>query len=68
MTKVKCVKGYFDTKLNRHVNVNEEFEVTDDRAKQLIKARVAEATPTTPTTPTTPKEVATPKTRKKKEA
>jgi hypothetical protein len=62
MTKVKCVKGYFDTKLNRHVSVNEEFEVTDDRAKQLVKARVAEATPTTP------KEVATPKTRKKKEA
>ena len=48
MTKVKCVKGYFDTKLNRHVNVNEEFEVTDDRAKQLTKAKVAEVTTTTP--------------------
>lgn len=63
MSKVKCVKCYFDTKLNRHVNVNEEFEVTDDRAKQLIKAKVADLV----TTPTTEK-VATPKTRKKKEA
>lgn len=62
MTKVKCIKNYYDTKLNRHVNVNEEFEVTDDRAKQLTKAKVAEVTTTTP------KEVVTPKTRKKKEA
>ena len=62
MINVKCVKGYYDTKLNRHVSVNEEFEVTDDRAKQLTKAKVAEVTTTTP------KEVATPKTRKKKEA
>lgn len=51
MVNVKCVKGYFDTKLNRHVSVNEEFEVAEDRAKQLVKAKVAEvATPTTPTT------------------
>lgn len=50
MSKVKCVKCYFDTKLNRQVNVNEEFEVTDDRAKQLTKAKVAELTTTTTTT------------------
>jgi len=41
MIGVKCVKGYFDTKLNRHVSVNEELEVTEDRAKQLVKAKVA---------------------------
>lgn len=41
MIGVKCVKGYFDTKLNRHVAVDEEFEVTEDRAKQLVKAKVA---------------------------
>ena len=59
MTKVKCVLGYFDTKLNRHVDIDEEIEVDADRAKQLIKAKVAEVT-----TPT--ENVA--KTRKKKEA
>ena len=41
MTKVKCILGYFDTKLNRHVAVGEEFEVTEDRAAQLVRARVA---------------------------
>ena len=66
MFKVKCVLGYFDTKLNRHVDIGEEFEVTEDRANQLVKAKVCEVTTTTP------KEVAEPqkttKTRKKKEA
>ncbi len=63
MTKVKCVLGYFDTKLNRSVAIGEEFDVADDRANQLVKAKVAEITTTTP------KEVAkTTKTRKKKEA
>ena len=61
MTKVKCVLGYFDTKLNRHVDIDEEIEVDDDRAKQLIKAKVCEVT-----TPTTEKVAK--KTRKKKEA
>lgn len=61
MTTVKCILGYFDTKLNRHVDIGEELEVTDDRAKQLIKAKVCEVTTTNP------KEVAK-KTRKKKEA
>ena len=61
MVKVKCILNYYDTKLNRTVSIGEELEVTDDRAKQLTKAKVAEIT-------TTPKEVATPKTRKKKEA
>lgn len=41
MTKVKCILGYYDTKLGRHVDVDEEFEVTEDRAKQLVKAKVA---------------------------
>ena len=63
MAKVKCILGYFDTKLNRHVDVGEEFTVAEDRAAQLVKAKVASVV----TTPTTEK-VATPKTRKKKEA
>ena len=63
MTKVKCVLGYFDTKLNKSVAIGEEFDVADDRANQLVKAKVAEITTTTP------KEVAkATKTRKKKEA
>ena len=63
MTNVKCVLGYFDTKLNRSVAIGEELEVTEDRAKQLVMAKVAEITTTTP------KEVAkAAKTRKKKEA
>lgn len=60
MTKVKCILGYFDTKLNRYVAIDEEIEVTDERANQLIKAKVAEVTTTTT------EKVA--KTRKKKEA
>ena len=62
MIRVKCIKGYFDTKLNRHVDVNEEFDVDENRAKQLVKANVAEVT-----TPTTEK-VVKKTTRKKKEA
>ena len=61
MVKVKCILNYYDTKLNKSVPIGEELEVTDDRAKQLVKAKVAEIT-------TTPKEAATPKARKKKEA
>lgn len=41
MAKVKCILGYYDTKLERHVDVNEEFETAEDRAEQLVKARVA---------------------------
>ena len=62
MTKVKCILGYYDTKLNKSVAIGEELDVTDDRAKQLVKAKVAELV----TTPTTEK-VATKKTRDKKE-
>ena len=42
MTKVKCIVGYYDTKLNRSVIIDEEIEVNDERAAQLIKANVAE--------------------------
>ena len=63
MTRVKCILGYFDTKLNKSVAIGEEIDVTDDRANQLIKAKVSELV----TTPTTEK-VATKKTRAKKEA
>ena len=62
MSKVKCVKCYFDTKLNRNVVIGEEFEVTEDRAKQLTNAKVAEVT-----TPTTEKVAKVKKPRVKKE-
>ena len=42
MTKVKCIVGYYDTKLNRSVAIDEEIDVNDERAAQLIKAKVAE--------------------------
>lgn len=62
MAKVKCILGYYDTQLNKSVAIGEEFEVADDRARQLVKAKVAVTTPTT-------KKVATPKKpRTKKEA
>ena len=48
MVKVKCILNYYDTKLNRTVKSGEEFEVSEDRAKQLTKAKVAEVTTTTP--------------------
>ena len=60
MITVKCVLGYFDTKLNRHVDIDEELKVSEERAEQLIRAKVAVTTTTT-------EKVAT-KTRKKKEA
>ena len=60
MVKVKCVLGYFDTKLNKSVAIGEELEVIEERAKQLVKANVCEVTTTTT------EKVA--KTRKKKEA
>ena len=41
MIKVKCILGYYDTKLNRSVIAGEEFEVDEDRAKKLVKAKVA---------------------------
>ena len=63
MVNVKCILNYYDTKLNRNVVIGEEFEVTEDRAKQLTNAKVAELVTTTTT-----EKVATPKTRKKKEA
>lgn len=39
--KVKCIKKYKDKKLNRFVEVNEEYEVTEARGKELISAKVA---------------------------
>lgn len=47
MAKVKCILGYYDTQLNKSVAIGEEFEVADERAKQLVKAKVAVTTPTT---------------------
>lgn len=41
MAKVECILGYYDTKLNRSVAIGETFEVDEDRAKQLTKAKVA---------------------------
>lgn len=59
MVKVKCILNYYDTKIKRTVKSGEEFELSEDRAKQLTKAKVAEIT-------TTPKEVVK-KPRAKKE-
>lgn len=56
--KVKCISKYHDRLLKKIIEVGQEIEVTEERAKQLINAKVA--------TPTTPEKVA--KTRKKKEA
>ena len=64
MVKVKCILNYYDTKLNKSVSIGEELEVTDDRANQLIKAKVAELVTTT----TTEKVVKAKKPRVKKEA
>lgn len=36
MIRVKCIKGYFDTKLSRHVDINEEFNVDENRAKPVV--------------------------------
>lgn len=67
MVKVKCILGYFDTKLNRSVAIGEEFEVDEARAKQLLKAKVAVTTP--PTTEKVAEPVKAPKkSRAKKEA
>ena len=63
MVKVKCILKYYDTKLNKSVTIGEEFDVTDDRAKQLVKAKVAELV----TTPTTEKVAKVKKPRVKKE-
>lgn len=67
MTKVKCILGYYDTQLNKSVAIGDEFKVADDRARQLVKAKVAEVV----TTPTTEKVAAPAKPKKarvKKEA
>ena len=63
--RVKAIKDYNDLQLKRLVKAGEEFDVNEDRADQLIIAKVCEELPT-------PTEVATkpaPKnatTRKKK--
>jgi hypothetical protein len=38
--KVKIIKKYKDTELNRLVEIKEELEVTKKRGEQLIKAKV----------------------------
>ena len=54
--KVKCIKNYFDKELNKSIDVDTEFTVTEDRAKTLVDAGVC-ITVAAPET----------KTRKKKE-
>ena len=43
--KVKCINKYQDLKLNKLINIGEEFEVTEARAKELIMAKVCEVIP-----------------------
>lgn len=57
--KVKCINEYNDRLLKKIIKVDQELEVTEERANQLILAKVAVATTTT-----TEKAA---KTRKKKE-
>lgn len=54
--KVKCIKNYYDKELNKVVDIDTEFSVSEARAKTLVDAGVciAVAAPET-------------KTRKKKE-
>jgi hypothetical protein len=60
--RVKCIKKYFDRELNKRIELDTEFDVSDARARVLIGAKVCEEVTTT----TTPEKVAKP--RKKKEA
>lgn len=57
--KVKCIREYHDTLLKKTIKVDQELDVTEVRANQLITAKVA--------TPTTEEKVAK-KPRDKKEA
>lgn len=41
--KVKALVNYDDMKLKRLVTAGEEFEVTDNRGLELVKAKVCEA-------------------------
>lgn len=47
--KVKCIKDYNDLQLKRLVTEGEELDVTEERAKVLFGAKVAEKVPTPPT-------------------
>lgn len=38
--KIKVIQEYKDTQLNRIVKTGEELEVTDERGKRLISAKV----------------------------
>lgn len=58
--KVKCIREYHDTLLKKTITVDQELDVTDERANQLITAKVA--------TPTTTDEKVAKKPRAKKEA
>ena len=61
--KVKATKNYYDKQLKKDVQAGTEFEVSEERAKVLVGAKVCEIVPTTPT----PEKVAK-KARVKKEA
>lgn len=47
MVKVKCILGYYDTQKNRRVRIGDEFDVTEERAKRLLNAKVVEEIPAT---------------------
>lgn len=47
--KVKCIKEYNDLQLKRMVTEGEELNVTEERAKVLFGAKVAEKVPTSTT-------------------
>ena len=68
--KVKCIKSYYDLKLNKTINVGDEFEVTEARAKELssVNNRAGSVLVEMITTTTTTDKVAKGKPRAKKEA
>lgn len=61
---VTAIKQYHDLILNKLVNVGEELDVSEARAKVLIDAKVAKLTPPAPT-PEVAKEPARKKPAKK---
>lgn len=47
MVKVKCIEYYYDKKLDKYIDENEVYEVTEKRAKVLEDNKVAVIVKTT---------------------
>lgn len=42
MEKIRAIKNYTDLKLNKRIKIGEEYEVTEERAKQILAKGYAE--------------------------